>query len=248
MPDPEIDLVDQFICPPCIHKLPDLQTTWKRRCVFGTTRENPSSSSACHKPSRGAFSKYCSDECGIKYMQSRITQWEKSGGTRKLLWDSVKNAEKREGVVVRAETNGVISHIKMDIDGDTSSTPEQEDNPPDAAGKRRSEREIARLNARLEQVVKEREMMKREMDMVLWREKVVELASERAEKVDQCGWDQRLCFGEEEWADFGAEVVESFEGRAKTQSGDDAMQIDGATASHGEWWCTGKKKCERHAG
>jgi COMPASS component SPP1 len=179
-------------------------------------------------------------------MQSRIAQWENSGGTRDLLWDSVKNAEKREGVVVRAKTNGVTPHIKMGIDGDT---PEREDNPPDAAAKRRSERDIARLNARLEQVVKEREMMKHEMDMVLWRENVVGLASERAEKVDECGWDQRLCFGEEEWADFGAEVVESFEeGRAKTQSGDDAMQVDGATASHGEWWCSGKKKCERHAG
>jgi len=82
----------------------------------------------------------------------------------------------------------------------------------------------------------------------LWREKVVELASERAEVVDQCGWDQRLCFGEEEWADFGAEVLESYEERTNTDSGDDGMQVDGASASPGEWWCTGKKKCERHAG
>ncbi|KAF9229328.1 hypothetical protein BS17DRAFT_688677 [Gyrodon lividus] len=249
VPDPEIDLVDQFICPPCVQKYPHLQTTWKRRCLFGLKHENPSSPSACHKPSRGTFSKYCSDECGIKYMQSRISQWERSGGTRDLLWDSVKSAEKREGVVVRVGTTGVTPHIEMDIDDDISSTLEQERDPPPTAAKRRPEREIAHLNARLEQVVKEREMMKREMDMVFWREKVVELASERAEKVDECGWDQRLCFGEEEWADFGTEVVESFEEeRANTGPGDDTMQVDSATTSHGEWWCTGKKKCERHAG
>jgi hypothetical protein len=98
-------------------------------------------------------------------------------------------------------------------------------------------------------VVKEREFMKRDLDTVMWREKVVRLASERAGKVDECGWDQRLCFGEEEWADFGLEVLESYEEeRVKVESGDDAMALDAASSTHGEWWCTGKKKCERHAG
>jgi len=84
---------------------------------------------------------------------------------------------------------------------------------------------------------------------VMWREKVVELASERAERVDECGWDQRLCFGEEEWADFGPEVLESYEEeRVKVESGDDGMSPDAVSAMHGEWWCTGKKKCERHVG
>ncbi|KIJ68399.1 hypothetical protein HYDPIDRAFT_82201 [Hydnomerulius pinastri MD-312] len=249
MPDQEIDLVDQFICPPCVQKHPHLQTTWKRRCLFGLKHDNPSSPSACHKPSRGAFSKYCSDECGVKYMQSRIAHWEKSGGTRDLLWDTVKSAEKREGVVVHAKTSGINAHSKMDAAGDLASTSERKRDPPDAVAKRKAEREVARLNARLEQVVKEREMMKREMDVVLWREKVVDLAAERAERVEECGWDQRLCFGEEEWADFGAEVLESYEeDRTKAELGDDAMQVDDTPPSPGEWWCTGKKKCERHAG
>lgn len=173
-------------------------------------------------------------------MQARIVQWEKSGGVRDLLWESVKNAAKREGVVVCAVTDA--AGPRMDVDNSEPKT-------LDSASKRRAEREVARLNVRLEEVVKERELMKRDLDMVIWREKVVELASERAGNVDECGWDQRLCFGEEEWADFGPEVLESYEEeRVKLESGDDAIPLDTVSAMHGEWWCTGKKKCERHAG
>lgn len=176
-------------------------------------------------------------------MQAHIAQWEKSGGARDLLWESVKNAPKREGVVVCVKTNRANSP-KLDVDNNNSLPKFL-----DSAAKRRAEREVTRLNARLEEVVKERELMKRELDMVIWREKVVALATERAGKVDECGWDQRLCFGEEEWADFGPEVLESYEdARVKVESGDDAMPVDAASSMHGEWWCTGKKKCERHAG
>jgi COMPASS component SPP1 len=175
----------------------------------------------------------------MKSLRTRIARWEESGGARDLLWENVKNAAKREGVVVCAVTNGA-GPGEVDVDSSNS-----EPKPLDSAAKRRAEREVARLNTRLGEVVKERELMKRELDMVMWREKVVELASERAGKVDECGWDQRLCFGEEEWADFGPEVLESYEEeRVKVESGDDAMPLDAAS---GEWWCTGKKKCERHA-
>jgi hypothetical protein len=253
MPDLEVDLVDQFICPLCIQSTSlvtcrdrfkvfifnfvnstgnpqlNLQTTYKRRCFFGLRHTDPSSPNACHKPSRGAFSKYCSNECGVKYMRMNISQYEHNGGKRDRIWETVKNAQKREGVVVCADA-------KLEIDAKPS------------AQKCKADREIARLNARLENVVREREMMKREMDMVVWRERLVELASERAERVDECGWDQRLCFGEEEWVDFGAEVLESYEEKANEETTEDGMQVDGVTTSHGEWWCTGKKKCERHSG
>jgi len=219
---------------------PELRTTWKRRCQFGLKHENPSSASACHRPCRGAFSKYCSDECGIKSMQQRISEWEKSGGKREVLWEVVKNAEKREGIVVRADSVKPLTPVT-----NGSRPEERRAGRPDATGKRRAEWEIDRLNVQLEDVVIEREMLKREMDTVLWREKVVNLAIQRAENVDQCGWDQRLCFGEEEWVDFGAEVLESYE--EKGERTDEAMQVDGSSA-HCEWWCTGKRKCERHAG
>lgn len=176
-------------------------------------------------------------------MQVHITHWENLGGARDRLWENVKNAAKREGVVVCAKTNRASSP-GMDVDSNSSAS-----KPLDSATKRRAEREVARLNARLEVAVKEHERMKRELDMVMWREKVVELASERAAKMDECGWDQRLCFGEEEWAEFGPEVLESYgEARVKVESGDDAIPLDAASGMHGEWWCTGKKKCERHAG
>jgi COMPASS component SPP1 len=87
------------------------------------------------------------------------------------------------------------------------------------------------------------------MDVVLWRKRLLELAAERADNVDQCGWDQRLCFGDEEWADFGAGVLESYEENVRVgEDADDAMAVDGAADGEGAWWCVGKKKCERHAG
>ena len=177
-------------------------------------------------------------------MQAHIAQWEKSGGVRDMLWDSVKNATKREGVVVSAKMEGPNHPRAMDVDNSNSAL-----KPPGSAAKRRAEREVARLNARLEELVRERELMKRELDMAAWRKKVVELASERARKADECGWDQRLCFGEEEWVDFGPEVLESYEdARVKMESEQDAMPFEIADPVHEEWWCTGKKKCERHAG
>lgn len=241
MPDLEIDLVDQFTCPPCVKKNPELRTTWKRRCLYGLRHENPSSPSACHKPCRGAFSKYCSDECGIKYMQLRISQWELDGGKRDALWEAVKHAEKREGVVVRVDEGDgrVPTAGEVHINGTRESL-------LGMPSKRRVEWEVGQLNARLEKVVKQREMIKLDMDMVLWREKLVTLAAQRAGKVDECGWDQRLCFGKEEWTDFGAEVLDSYE--EKTEHGNDAMHVDDTSSTLGEWWCAGKKKCERHAG
>lgn len=175
-------------------------------------------------------------------MQLRISQWEKAGGKRDMLREAVKNAEKREGVVVLASTvngpNKYPNGTRME---------ERKIDTPGAASKRKTGWETARLNAQLEEVVRERETVKREMDMVLWREKVINLAIQHTEKGDTCGWDQRLCVGEEEWADYGVEVLESYD-EERAGSGDDAMQVDGTPPSYGGWWCTGKKKCERHAG
>lgn len=258
MPDLEVDLVDQFICPLCIDSMfsillyvnsvlmwlsenpqLSLRTTYKQRCLFGLKHPDPSSPEACHKPARGAFSKYCSDECGVNYMQTRIDAWAKKGGKKDMLWETVKNAEKREGVVICAED----PDARMEVDGEC-----RKDGVKSKKGK--AEREIERLSTLLDQVVKLREEIKRGMEVVVWRERLLELASERAENVGQCGWDQRLCFGDEEWADFGAGVLESYEeGKASEEVGEegDDMQVDGGEGD-GEWWCPGKKMCNRHAG
>ncbi|KAH9175280.1 hypothetical protein EDB89DRAFT_1946359, partial [Lactarius sanguifluus] len=218
MPDLEVDLVDQFICPLCVERNPhlDLRTTWKRRCLNGLKQRDPNSPEACHKPARGAFSKYCSDECGVQYMHMRISLWVDNGGNRDRLWETVKGAERREGVVASAR----VLDIKAEDWG--------------------NDRELARLRARLDTLVQKREALKAEMDVVAWREKVTELAIQHADTIEQCGWDQRLCFGDEEVAEFGASVLESYE--------EGQTDVDGTQQEEAEWWCTGKKKCDRHSG
>ncbi|KAG5648027.1 hypothetical protein DXG03_007062 [Asterophora parasitica] len=229
MPDSEVDLVDQFICPPCAEKNPQLslRTTYKHRCLWGLKQADPSSPKACHRPARGAFSKYCSDECGVKYMQSRADAWAKKGGKKEKLWETVKDAEKREGVAVCAEDP---NPAKMDVDEPCKDEKEKEEQK-----KGKVEREVERLNVLLDGVVEVREEIKKGMETVIWREKLLELATERAVQVGECGWDQRLCFGDEEWEEFGTGVLESYEeGKADEDEG--------------EWWCPGKKNCDRHSG
>ncbi|KAH9835591.1 uncharacterized protein C8Q71DRAFT_709031 [Rhodofomes roseus] len=246
MPDLEIDLVDQFICPQCVENNPHLrlQTTYKKRCFNGLKHLNPVSPGACHRPARGTYSKYCSDDCGIMYMQSRIHAWR---GDRDSLWESVKEARKREGVVVLVK-DGADGDAKAEGNGHpspafTSAQPVLEVVKPSRS---KVERETERLNGLLDKISLRRDELKKEMDVVLWREKLIELAAARAEQLDECGWDQRLCFGEEEYAEFGTSVLESYEEAGQTAG--DAMQVDGAQVEEGEWWCRGQKKCARHAG
>lgn len=249
MPDLEVELVDQFFCPPCLerknHQIqlhfltssdtlcslgnPDssLKTTYKQRCLNGLRHPDPDSAKACHKPARGAISKYCSDECGLKYMQSRIDAWAKKGGKKEELWESVKHAEKREGIVVCVDE-------RVTSDWDKKKKPTKID------------RETERLQGLLNQVVKTREDVQNSMEIVAWRERLLQLASERAEQIDQCGWDQRLCFGEEEWQDFGPGVLESYDD-VKAVKDENGMQVDEAE-EEGEWWCPGQKSCKRHNG
>jgi len=89
-----------------------------------------------------------------------------------------------------------------------------------------------------------REEIKKGMEVVVWREQLLQLASERADNVGLCGWDQRLCFDDEEWAEIGAGVLESYEG-LKEEGGDGEMDVD---AGDEQWWCPGQKLCDRHAG
>ncbi|KDQ63712.1 hypothetical protein JAAARDRAFT_120782 [Jaapia argillacea MUCL 33604] len=259
MPDLEVDLVDQFICPPCVEKNThlSLHTTYKRRCLFGLKHPTPSSPNACHKPARGILSKYCSEECGIRFMQMRIDAWADKGGDKRKLWENVKDAEKREGVVIRADSKKHKAEpIKTELDESRPPKSKGPVTPPEPKilkpTKTKKDREVERLQKQLDRMMQQREEMKKEMDVIVWRERLTALASERAEKVEECGWDQRLCFGDEEWEEFGEGVLESYEDGGDFMTGnldgDEGMQVDGATAQHGEWWCRGKKKCERHVG
>jgi len=237
MPESEVELVDQFFCPPCIQREHvclllfacscdrssenpnlNLKTTYKQRCLNGLRHPNPDSSKACHKPARGAISKYCSDECGVEYMQSRIDAWAKKGGQKEELWESVKKAEKREGMTICVDEK-----IKSDWEDKVKK-------------QSRTDRETERLGELLDQVVKMRKETRDSMEIIAWREQLLQLASERAEQIDQCGWDQRLCFGEKEWQAYGAGVLESYDVKDENEDED------------GEWWCSGQKSCKRHNG
>ncbi|KAI0704856.1 hypothetical protein BC835DRAFT_1261705, partial [Cytidiella melzeri] len=241
MPDLEVDLVDQFICPICIASMPHLtlKTTYKRRCYSGLQHSHPSSASACHKPARGAVSKYCSDECAVTYMQAKIRRW---GGDKVALWAGVKDVDKREAVVVRCleedDCEDEQSDAAMKLDADVDARVEVV-----KPSKTKIQREIDRLHLLLSRLPVRRDVLKKEEEILLWRESLVELAVARAEAMGECGWDQRLCFGDDEIAEFGAEVLQSYDPVKDLGSSDD-MQVDG----NGDWWCRGKKKCDRHAG
>ncbi len=249
-----------------------LRTTYKTRCLYGLRAPDPDSPRACHKAARGAFSKYCSDECGVKYMQSRVDSWAKKGGRPEKLWESVKGAEKREGVVcaverVESEEEEEDKSAVTDVDkpkptlNGTACVKMEVDNagtkpaPARAAAhvkmhvvpptKTKAERETERLRGVLDGVIRQREDVKRGMEAVVWRERVLQLAGARAEAVGQCGWDQRLCMDDQEWAEAGASVLESYEeAMARVEAGDD-MEVDGGEE---QWWCPGKQVCDRHQG
>ncbi|CDO75250.1 hypothetical protein BN946_scf184967.g3 [Trametes cinnabarina] len=253
MNDLEVDLIDQFVCPPCIEANPHLplKTTYKQRCFAGLKHPRPSSAAACHKPARGAFSKYCSDECGIAYMQRRIDGW---GGDQEVLWASVREVKPREGVVVK------ISAIKEEPNGTTNSEPKtsvaggfgqlvMETHQVQKPIMTQYERAITRLHGELYKIAPKREALKKDLEIIMWRQKLLELAAARAERVEECGWDHRLCLDDDEFAEFAAGILESYEeSRVQVDGDPEAMQVDGTSIEDGAWWCRGKRKCQRHAG
>ena len=158
-----------------------------------------------------------------------------------MLWESVKNAEGREGIVVCAVDLPNMD-TKPDADGPVKSKVVR-------PSKTKIERETEKLKDLLDSIVKIREDIRHGMEIIVCRERLLQLASERAEQVGQCGWDQRLCCDDEEMADIGAGMLESYEDAkaegVKEESGDTDMEVDGHEE---QWWCPGKKVCDRHAG
>lgn len=181
-------------------------------------------------------------------MQRRIQDW---GGSKEVLWASIRDTKQREGVVVRVHvsggSNGIVADDKHAGRPVNSATQELYEVQRPAQTQR--DRAIVRLQAELDKIAPKREELKQEQDVISWRQKVLQLAAARADRVDECGWDQRLIFDEEEYLEFGEGVLESYEERSPQPNGavGDSMQVDGADG-HGEWWCQGKKKCQRHAG
>jgi len=153
-------------------------------------------------------------------MRNRIQQWKAEGGRTRDLWERVEDAEQREGVIFIVDENDPNKLI------------------PEKPERTRAEREAGRLNGLLENVLKLREELKAGLDMIEWRAELLRLASERAAGVGNCGWDQRLCYGEKEFEEDGEAVLSSYEQDATPND----MDVDG----YGQWWCSGEQKCGRH--
>lgn len=213
------------------------------RCLFGLNHLDPDSPKACHKPAR-TFSKYCSEECGVKNLRKKIDTFTKKGGKKEDLWESVKTASKREGLVrviepppaMQLNPGGGAVEVDMLSELDLLKPVVREIKPT----KTKQEREIERLDGLLAKIEKDRERLRRGMDIILSREKLLQLASERSESLGQCGWDQRLCFSDEDWTDYGEGVLESY---AKLEGSTENNNMEEA-----EWWCPGDPDCERHHG
>lgn len=176
----------------------------------------------------------------MKYMQSRIDTWAKKGGKKEKLWESVKHAEKREGVVVKIEPALLCLDVSMDEDAKPIKPSNFSHLKPSAPTKHKTERDKDRLLESLDKLAAMQNDIRKAIQIIQWRERLLSLAVDRAESTSQCGWDQRLCFGDEDWEEeLGKTILKSYE------AGDDADRMD---VDQEEWWCNGESVCSRHVG
>jgi COMPASS component SPP1 len=173
-------------------------------------------------------------------MQSRIDTWAKKGGKKDKLWESVKHAEKREGVVVKIEPSMLCLDVSMDEDAKPIKPSTFSHLKPSVPTKHKTDRDKDRLLESLDKLATMQNDIRKAIQIIQWRERLLSLAVDRAESTSQCGWDQRLCFGDEDWEEeLGKSILKSYE------SGDDADRMD---VDHEEWWCNGESVCSRHVG
>jgi len=186
-------------------------------------------------------------------MQTKIEVWTAGGGLKAKLWETVKDADAREGVSTALSIPKRHTTVKAEVDADgdvklddvtlRNAKLESRIHVPAPTVKKglskQKERELEGLRKELEKVVELRNSMKQELEIIEWRESLIKLASQRSEEVGECGWDQRLCMDDEEWAEVGPTILDNYDGQD---------QQDEESEPFVEWWCRGKKKCDRHAG
>lgn len=165
---------------------------------------------------------------------AKNTREAKEDGEFRGLWVAVKDAGQREGVVVR-------------ILDENSDLPRTEIVAPRVS---KTTGLLERLEVQIKKISRRRDELKAEKEVVVWRASILDHAARRADRVGYCGWDGRLLWSDVEVLTFGADVIDSYD-QATTRSHGDEMAVDGTDESGNEdreWWCTGKKKCDRHAG
>ena len=210
------NLVDKFICPAC-EEAGKGNTTWKPMC----RREG------CRKPARllkDHTSKYCSDECGVLFMQEQL---QRTAGAK------AKDKPKKKKKVVRPEDEGEeeeptplggvlrAKDLKALVDASPNiqafknlgsgvlspphtaspTRPNFPSNPDDVA---LTAAETERLNA----LHNEKSQLNDRLEVLKDREKFVSMAKEQATRVadrekmklkEFCGYDARLSWSDAEF-------------------------------------------------
>jgi len=267
MPELEVDLVDQFMCENCrksksvplicekianisfLAEDPSLKTTYKTRCRRGTHHvASHDERLPCWKPARGAFSKYCSDACGIEHTRAKIAA---SGQPAKKIWPAVEGARKREGVTIehprpskkpKQANQDRIVKVEDSDNMDVDSEPREAVTKPKTLAAARlaqqaaDQREVASLQQRLASVIRSREELKTALDRTQTRQRLLDLAVDRAVSNEEyCLWDHRLELGDAEWAEW-----------MDTPAGVEAIRGNGKEDVDSDVLCHGEKDCSRH--
>ncbi|CAE6530721.1 unnamed protein product [Rhizoctonia solani] len=232
LPEFDVDLIDQFVCPLCVTKY-NVHTTYKTRCAV----------KGCNKPARAPASKYCSDMCGIKAATARLQTLRSRGVDLDQLWYAAKDARPPDGAVYihlpgpaphppPAGVNNIGPGATKVLDGRQKADLERLARLVEESGKLKSrrvafEQSIKHLKARL---------------------RVLNCAGQRNEKAggEKCGFDARIVMEDEDWAvwvegvgKWALEEGESDEAKAKLLA--TYEKIEGT-------FCMGKKRCDRHQG
>lgn len=186
-------------------------------------------------------------------MRAKIAR---SGKDLNEIWPLVRHAKKREGVSVEylhdgsyaskriklenGEDDGKI--VKTTLNGTKSNVPSTKVRPWTNGDKIRLEA----LKHNLGAIRSSRDKFKLELEYVMTRRRLLDLAVERAS--DRfCGWDTRLEMGDHEWARW----IIGVEGKKALYSnqGEDEDD-DGESENSGKmsWLCHGPIECPRHNG
>ncbi|KAJ1309499.1 hypothetical protein OPQ81_006274 [Rhizoctonia solani] len=232
LPELDVDLIDQFVCPLCVTKY-NVHTTYKTRCAV----------KGCNKPARAPTSKYCSDMCGIKAATIRLQKLRSQGVDLDQLWYAAKDARPPEGAVYihlpgpaphppPAGVNNIGPGATKVLDGRQKADLERLSRLVEESGQLKSRK------GALEQGIKH----------VKARLRLLNCAGQRNEKAggEKCGFDARIVMEDEDWAAWvegaGKWALEEGEGdEAKAKQLAAYEKMEGI-------FCTGKKRCDRHQG
>ncbi|CAE6477318.1 unnamed protein product [Rhizoctonia solani] len=232
LPEFDVDLIDQFVCPLCVTKY-NVRTSYKSRCAV----------KGCNKAARAPASKYCSDTCGIRAATARLQTLQSRGVDLDQLWYAAKDARPPEGAVY------------IHLPGPAPHPPPVGVNHigPGATkvldGRQKADLErLARLVEESGQLKSRRGALEQNIKHLKARLRLLNCAGQRNEKVggEKCGFDARIVMDDEDWAawldrvgKWALEEDESDEAMAKLLAMYEKMEGT---------FCTGKKRCDRHQG